>query len=258
MILRCKALEICAEGCITSGVSADKEATLAQMFGSFLPNDGGALANQLVRLSSLLSDDAPDTVGAAQRAVHSLVASLKASAAHGPAEADAANPVEGWISRVGALDKDIAHQHNLVAKLVDIASKGAVTRCAWRGDEGRCVPASYCHVCRRRTPITNPSYARPRVRAAQHSMLFFHAWGVLGAAAAWHALADTLAVWACLQPLVEDVVGRRGHTTCHCWHTMLRAPCRSTQPRPTHTPTIHPGGPSAVPAGRRRTRRASS
>ncbi|KAG2422462.1 hypothetical protein HXX76_015986 [Chlamydomonas incerta] len=130
VILRCKALEICAAGCIGSPLSADKEGVLAQMLASFLPNDNGAcngLANLLVRLSSTLADDAPDTHGAAQRTVTNVVQALKAAANQDPAEAEAANPVAAWLARVNTLDKEIGRQQALLQKL-GAANKGAVTR----------------------------------------------------------------------------------------------------------------------------------
>ncbi|PNW87759.1 hypothetical protein CHLRE_01g001100v5 [Chlamydomonas reinhardtii] len=130
VILRCKALEICAAGCIGSPLSADKEGVLAQMLASFLPNDNGAcngLANLLVRLSTTLADDAPDTHGAAQRTVTNVVQALKAAANQDPAELEAANPVASWLSRVNTLDKEIGRQQALLQKL-GAANKGVVTR----------------------------------------------------------------------------------------------------------------------------------
>ncbi|PNH08265.1 hypothetical protein TSOC_005200 [Tetrabaena socialis] len=130
VLLRSKALEIVAENCISIPLHNDKEAILAHLFAAFLPNDSGscnALANLLVRLSNSLADDAPDTLGAAQRAVTGLVKALKAAAQQGPAEADAANPVAAWLSRVAVLDKDIARQQGLLQKL-SAANKGVVTR----------------------------------------------------------------------------------------------------------------------------------
>ncbi|KAG2486363.1 hypothetical protein HYH03_014944 [Edaphochlamys debaryana] len=130
VVVRCKALEIVAESAISSPLHGDKEGPLAQMFASFLPNENGAchgLATLLVRLSNSLADEAPTTVGAAQRAVNSLVQALKAAATQGAAEAEAANPVAAWLSRVATLDKEIARQQQLLAKL-GAANKGAVTR----------------------------------------------------------------------------------------------------------------------------------
>ncbi|EFJ43564.1 hypothetical protein VOLCADRAFT_106732 [Volvox carteri f. nagariensis] len=130
VILRCKALEICAESCISTPLQADKESVLAQMFASFLPNESGvcnALANILLRLSNSLGQDAPDTLGAAQRAVSSLVQTLKSAAVQDEAEAEAANPVAAWLGRVSALDKEIVRQHALLQKL-GAANKNVVTR----------------------------------------------------------------------------------------------------------------------------------
>lgn len=100
------------------------------MFASFLPNENGAcngLANLLVRLSSTLADDAPDTLGAAQRAVSSLVQTFKSAASQGPADIEASNPVAAWLNRVAALDKEIGRQQALLQKL-GAANKNVVTR----------------------------------------------------------------------------------------------------------------------------------
>ncbi|GFR44752.1 hypothetical protein Agub_g6082, partial [Astrephomene gubernaculifera] len=130
VILRSKALEICAESCISTPLHPDKESALAQMFASFLPNEGGAcnnLANLLVRLSNSLAGDAPDTLGAAQRAVSGIVQSLKAAASRDGSEAEAANPVVTWLERVSSLDKEIARAQTSLTKLTAV-NKGVVTR----------------------------------------------------------------------------------------------------------------------------------
>ncbi|GIL76617.1 hypothetical protein Vretimale_8870 [Volvox reticuliferus] len=130
VILRCKALEICAESCISTPLHADKESILAQMFSSFLPSENGAcntLANILLRLSNSLSQDALDTLGAAQRAVSSLVQALKSAAVKDEAEVEAANPLAAWLTRVSALDKEIARQQALLQKF-GLANKNVVTR----------------------------------------------------------------------------------------------------------------------------------
>jgi hypothetical protein len=130
VILRCKALEVVAEGCVAVPLPASHEPVLAQMFAAFLPNENGscdALGRTLVRMSATLAEDAPDTQGAAQRAVHSLVAALKASAGQGPVEAESLNPVAAWLDRVSALDKEIARTQALLQKL-GVANKGVVTR----------------------------------------------------------------------------------------------------------------------------------
>ncbi|GIL55905.1 hypothetical protein Vafri_11333 [Volvox africanus] len=130
VILRCNALEICAESCISTPLHADKESILAQMFSSFLPSENGAcntLASILLRLSNSLSQDALDTVGAAQRAVSSLVQALKSAAEQGEAEVEAANPVAAWLSRVSALDKEISRQQAHLQGL-GAANKNVMTR----------------------------------------------------------------------------------------------------------------------------------
>lgn len=128
VILKSKALEISIEGCVSSGLSADKQGVLAQLLAAFLPTDQNvldALSGTLVRLSGLLLEESPDTVGAAQRAVHNIITALKSSA-QGGSDADA-SPVSAWLNRVNAIDKEIARQQGMLQKL-GVTNKGAITR----------------------------------------------------------------------------------------------------------------------------------
>jgi hypothetical protein len=81
-VLRSRALEIAAEGCIASPLSSDETHSLQQLLSTFLPRtDTSALAAAISRLSELLAEDSQsfDTVGAAQRAVHNVISTLKAA-----------------------------------------------------------------------------------------------------------------------------------------------------------------------------------
>lgn len=79
-MLRSRALEIAVEGCIASPLSSDETNSLQQLLSTFLPRaDTHALAAAIERLSELLAEDSQsyDTVGAAQRAVHNVISTLK-------------------------------------------------------------------------------------------------------------------------------------------------------------------------------------
>lgn len=68
------------EGCIASPLSSEETHALQQLLSVFLPKaDTGALASAIARLSELLAEDTQsfDTVGAAQRAVHNVISTLK-------------------------------------------------------------------------------------------------------------------------------------------------------------------------------------
>jgi hypothetical protein len=95
-VLRSRALEIAVEGCITSPLKSDEAAGLQQLLAAFIPRvDPAALASAIARLSELLAEDAQsfDTVGAAQRAAHTVISSLKAGKGdEGAAAAPAARP----------------------------------------------------------------------------------------------------------------------------------------------------------------------
>jgi hypothetical protein len=78
------------EGCIASPLSSDESHALQQLLSVFLPRaDTSALASAISRLSELLAEDTQsfDTVGAAQRAVHNAISTLKAAKDSGDAAA---------------------------------------------------------------------------------------------------------------------------------------------------------------------------
>jgi hypothetical protein len=90
LVLRSRALEIAVEGCIASPLSSDETHALQQLLSVFLPRaDTSSLANAIARLSELLAEDTQsfDTVGAAQRAVHNVISTLKTAKEGGDAAA---------------------------------------------------------------------------------------------------------------------------------------------------------------------------
>lgn len=92
LVLRSRALEMAVEGCIASPLSSDEAHSLQQLLNVFLPKaDTHALASAIARLSELLAEDSQsfDTVGAAQRAVHNVISTLKAAKGDAAAKAPA-------------------------------------------------------------------------------------------------------------------------------------------------------------------------
>jgi hypothetical protein len=127
VLLRSKALETSVESSIVSNLGHEHHEALSSVLATFLSaSNPQMLASQLVRLSSLLSDEAPDTIGAAQRAVRSVVVALKAPA-DSPSSGGDTSALSGWVSRVGAVDKDISKQQGLLQKLAS-SSAGVVTK----------------------------------------------------------------------------------------------------------------------------------
>jgi hypothetical protein len=127
-VLRSKALEISIESSLVSGLAHEHHECLVQLLTVFFHSSGSVpqtLASQLVRLASLLIGEAPDTLGAAQRAVHSVVAALKTAVgdqSHGQTDAAA-----GWISRISNVDKEIVKQQGMLQKIA-ASSGGVVTK----------------------------------------------------------------------------------------------------------------------------------
>ena len=94
------------------------------------------LASALCRLATLLVDEAPDTVGAAQRAVRSVMAGLKTAA---PAETDGEiSPLAQWVQRVSSLDKEISKQQRCASQAWRPLVMG-VCQVAGGRDAGPCV-----------------------------------------------------------------------------------------------------------------------
>lgn len=68
------------ESCVTSPLNPEQSHSLQQLLGAFIPRvDAAALASAISRLAELLGEDAQsfDTTGAAQRAVHVVIGTLK-------------------------------------------------------------------------------------------------------------------------------------------------------------------------------------
>jgi hypothetical protein len=129
MYLRSRALIITVESCISAPLPGQNEGTLQQLLATFLPAGGASasagLASAIVRLGGLLVDDAPDTVGAAQRAVASVVAALQAgSSGAGGKESSAAS---SWAARVADITKEIGGQQSFLQKMAQ-TSGGIITK----------------------------------------------------------------------------------------------------------------------------------
>lgn len=125
VLVRSQALEISIESALVTGLAHEHGETLSHLCAAFVgPQVAQALASQLIRLASLLADEAPDTLGAAQRAARNVVASLKSGEVpvNGGSEA-----VTTWLSRVSGADKEIAKQQSMLEKLT-ASSAGVVTK----------------------------------------------------------------------------------------------------------------------------------
>ena len=106
-----KGLEISIESSLVAGLSHDHQDSLASILSVCFHSSGNVpqtLVTQLVRLAGLLGNEAPDTLGAAQRAVHSVVSALKSAVNEQGGESGAA---AGWISRISTCDKEILRNH---------------------------------------------------------------------------------------------------------------------------------------------------
>ncbi|KAG1677829.1 hypothetical protein FOA52_008593 [Chlamydomonas sp. UWO 241] len=121
MLLRSNALEITIEGCLVSGLSHQHHEHLSSMLSCLLPGASSqALASALVRLSVLVADEAPDTLGAAQRAARSVITALKnKSGDHAVASGE-----ESWVDRVEGAEKGIMKQQGMLQKMA--ASSGGI------------------------------------------------------------------------------------------------------------------------------------
>ncbi|GBF91529.1 hypothetical protein Rsub_04269 [Raphidocelis subcapitata] len=123
VMLRSRALEITVESCLSAPPAPEHAADLQRLLASFLPAPAAAapLVAAVARLAALLADDAAsfDTLGAAQRAVHALLGSLKAEE---PAAAGAAGG--GAADRLAAVDRDMAKEQGFLSKV----SQGGVTK----------------------------------------------------------------------------------------------------------------------------------
>jgi hypothetical protein len=125
LVLRSRALEITVESCVTSPVTPEQTNTLQQLLSTFLPRvDASALASSIARLAQLLADDTQsfDTSGAAQRAVHSVVASLKVAKADG--EPAASKPVS-LFDKLSGIAREASKQHGFLSSVEKLAADPA-------------------------------------------------------------------------------------------------------------------------------------
>eukprot|EP00775_Hariotina_reticulata_P008625 gene8625-8806_t len=125
LVLRSRALEITVESCVTSPLTPEQANSLQQLLSTFLPRvDASALASSIARLAQLLAEDTQsfDTTGAAQRAVHNVVASLKVAKAD--AEAPASKPVSLYDRLLG-IDREANKQHGFLASVEKLAADPA-------------------------------------------------------------------------------------------------------------------------------------
>ena len=127
VLLGSKALEITLESSIVSGLAHEHQEPLTGLLATLFGDAGvaEALASNLIHLTVLLANEAPDTLGAAQRAVFSIVAALKTGAVEssGGGESDA---VSQWLGRIQSADKSLSQQLNQLNKLS--VTGGAITR----------------------------------------------------------------------------------------------------------------------------------
>jgi hypothetical protein len=95
-MLRCRALELTVEQCISAALSQDEVSALQQLLATFLPaaGDHAALAAAIARLSGLLAQDtgSVDTAGAATRALTCVISTLKDAKEDAAAAVGAARP----------------------------------------------------------------------------------------------------------------------------------------------------------------------
>eukprot|EP00882_Tetradesmus_deserticola_P004768 GHRQ01005024.1.p1 GENE.GHRQ01005024.1~~GHRQ01005024.1.p1 ORF type:complete len:254 (+),score=80.81 GHRQ01005024.1:75-764(+) len=104
LLLRSRALEITVESCVTSPLTTEQTHNLQQLVSTFIPRvDAAALASSIARLAELLAEDSQsfDTTGAAQRAVHNVIGTLK--------NRDEAEPVAKPVSLQDRLAGDWQH-----------------------------------------------------------------------------------------------------------------------------------------------------
>mmetsp|Transcript_23256 Transcript_23256/g.59402 ORF Transcript_23256/g.59402 Transcript_23256/m.59402 type:complete len:735 (-) Transcript_23256:473-2677(-) len=130
VLLGSKAVEISIEGAVGSGLNQERGDVVAQLLGTFFPHLGHphTLASLLVRLSVLIEDDAVDTRGAAQRAVHNALAAVKLGEQSGSdGSNEGASAAAAWLNSIHKLDKDIAHDQQLLQKLLQ-SSGGVVSK----------------------------------------------------------------------------------------------------------------------------------
>ncbi|WIA15387.1 hypothetical protein OEZ85_002049 [Tetradesmus obliquus] len=131
LLLRSRALEITVESCVTSPLTPEQSYSLQQLLGAFISRvDAAALASAISRLAELLAEDAQsfDTTGAAQRAVHVVIGTLKSR--------DEAAPVAKPASlqdRLAAIEREASKQHGFLASVEKLVADPSKARSAGQG-----------------------------------------------------------------------------------------------------------------------------
>eukprot|EP00878_Enallax_costatus_P012697 GHUV01013261.1.p1 GENE.GHUV01013261.1~~GHUV01013261.1.p1 ORF type:complete len:331 (+),score=113.78 GHUV01013261.1:65-1057(+) len=121
LVLRSRALEITIESCVTSPLTPEQTSSLQQLLSTFIPSvDSASLASSIARLAQLLAEDTQsfDSTGAAQRAVHDVISTLKTS--KGDAE-PAAKPTTLY-DRLSSIDREAHKQQGFLASVEKLNS----------------------------------------------------------------------------------------------------------------------------------------
>ncbi|KAJ9505921.1 hypothetical protein QJQ45_017032, partial [Haematococcus lacustris] len=122
-----RALEISLEAAVGTAFPSEREEALSQLIATFLPSAvQTGLSTALIRLSVLIENEAIDTRSAAQRAVYSIVSSLKSSSQ--PSSNDAlGSAVSSWLGHLSQIEREITKQQALAHKL-STSNRGAVSK----------------------------------------------------------------------------------------------------------------------------------
>jgi hypothetical protein len=125
LVLKSRGLEITIEGCLSSPLPADNVGNLAQLLSTFLPAaDPSDVASAIWQLSELVAADtqAYDVMGAAQRAVNSMVSALKSVKAG--THDDAGSRMDSFYKRLDSMDKEIQKQQGFLQKMAQTGGGG--------------------------------------------------------------------------------------------------------------------------------------
>ncbi|KAF6266460.1 hypothetical protein COO60DRAFT_454490 [Scenedesmus sp. NREL 46B-D3] len=131
LLLRSRALEITVESCVTSPLTMEQMHNLQQLVSTFIPRvDAAALASSIARLAELLSEDTQsfDTTGAAQRAVHNVIGTLK-----NRDEAQAVAKPVSLQDRLSVIEREASKQHGFLASVEKLVADPSKARTAGQG-----------------------------------------------------------------------------------------------------------------------------
>lgn len=131
VLLRSKALEITAEQAISQPIGQQHDELLQfdKLLATFLPLDQSRtsyLAGSIVKLGQLLADGAPDSMGAARRAMGNVIQRLKLSSSESTTTFDA-DGITKWLEKLKKVDADIHNELTMLQKLSQ-ASGATVTK----------------------------------------------------------------------------------------------------------------------------------